>query len=84
MFAKIDVLATPLSSAIFNVDYQRDFGPNKQQVLSTDLTYDVIRMMVHDFLAVRALNVICRCSRNTSSEAELHGERVGEGFMSLC
>ena len=49
----------------------------------TDLTYDVIRVTARDFLALWALNIRARGLKDTSSKAELHGEHVGEGFMSL-
>ena len=49
----------------------------------TDLTYDVIRVTARDFLALWALNIRARGLKDTSPKAELHGEHVGEGFMSL-
>ena len=49
----------------------------------TDLTYDVIRVTARDFLALWAVNIQARCLKDTFSNAELHGEHVGEGFMSL-
>ena len=50
----------------------------------TDLTYDVIMVTVSNFSALYAVNIRCRCTKNTKSEAKLHEEHVGEGFMSLC
>ena len=49
----------------------------------TDLTYDVIRVTARDFLALWAVNIQARGLKDTFSEAELHGEHVGEGFMTL-
>ena len=51
---------------------------------ATDLNYDVIRVTVRDLLALCALNIRSRYAKNTSSDAELHGEHAGEGFMSLA
>ena len=48
-----------------------------------DLTYDVIRVTVHDLWALCALNIRPRYTKSTSSCAELRGEQVDEGSMTL-
>ena len=49
----------------------------------TDLTDDVIMVTVRDFLTLWATNIPDRGLADTSTEAKLHGENVGEGLMSL-